>query len=104
MPAFSAFLKLHIAQSSSFQAILSRFSRRRQDASTFHSDPFASPRAFGSFKAKMRPYELDESVLIKSRCTSSGEVLPIMNNSDHTIMRTVDFRQQTDTKLPGNLV
>lgn len=103
MPAFSAFLKLHIGQSSSFKAILSRFSRR-QDASTLHSDPFASPRAFGSFKAKMHPYELDESVLMKSRCTSSGEVLPIMNNSDHTIMRTVDFRQQTDTKAPSNLV
>ncbi|KAI1866046.1 uncharacterized protein JN550_008024 [Neoarthrinium moseri] len=96
MPFFSTFLKLHVAQSDSVQALLPRFSNKRQDASTFPSDPPAPPRTFESSEPKMHPYyKLSESALLKSRCTASGDVLPTMNNSENTIMRMVGIFQQT---------
>ncbi len=97
MPAFATFFKVHVAQSDSFQAFRSLFTKKSPGASTFHSEPQTPLRTFGSSGPKVHPYyELPESALLKSQCTTSGEVMVTTNIPNAAIVRSVDIYQQTD--------
>ncbi|KAK9423295.1 hypothetical protein SUNI508_04189 [Seiridium unicorne] len=98
MPAFATFLKVHVAQSTSVQALLSRFSKKKQDTSGFQSDQQTPLRTFGSSEPKGHPYyALTESALLKSQCSTSGETMPTLKSPDKAILRTSGIPQQTDT-------
>jgi hypothetical protein len=98
MPAFATFLKVHVVRSRSVQAVRSRFTRKRQDFSVLCSDPHTPLRTFGSSEPKMRPYyELTEPALLKSQCTTDGEVMPTPSSPGRAIVRTVGIYQQSDT-------
>jgi hypothetical protein len=102
MPAFATFFKVHVVRSSRFQAVLSLFSSKKsQDTSVSDSNPQTPLRTFGASGPKVHPYyELNESALLKSQCTTSGEVIDAPNIPDRAIVRTVGIYQQTGSTFP----
>lgn len=99
MPAFASFFKVYVVHSSRFQALLSLFSKDSkdsQDSSDLHSDPQVPLRTFGSSGPKVHPYyEIPESALLKSQCTTNGEMMVTRDIPNRAIVRTVGIYQQT---------
>ncbi|KAH8892600.1 hypothetical protein GQ53DRAFT_822805 [Thozetella sp. PMI_491] len=103
MPAFANFFKVQVVQSNSFQSFRSRFSKKGLGTSDFHSDPHTPIRTFGSSGQKQHHYyELDENALLRSQCTSNGEVLVTPGMPDGGIVRTVGVYQQNDSAFLKN--
>ena len=75
MLAFANFCKVYVAQSSSFRALISRITKRNHEASVLHNTPSTHLRTIGSFQPKVNNYyKISESALLKSQCTTNGEL------------------------------
>jgi hypothetical protein len=107
MPAFSNFMRLHVAESSTVRSLRSRF-RSTQDSSVSRSPgTMASPMVlngtFGSPPPRKKPprnyYGMTDTTELRTQCTvHDGEAGPATseaNQAEKGILRRVDIEQQS---------